>query len=361
VSPASPPADLPAASHGLPLLAGVPAISVTAGDVVLDGRVVGSTAEILAARRLQRVDGLFTSLRQSRDAWKSAHPGAAFPGIALLSFPPGTPAFVVKSVFQTAAFAGYPNAQLAARAPDGSTTRLDVDAMVPGPPGAPGAERGPDELDVVVGSPRVVLEWRTGGAVVSTVEVASGDDLPGRVRSEWLAHGTHRDRSDRALDQAVLFVDDAVDYRGLVAAVDAIDATTREVPGGGDPVSALHVTLSMAKTVPPAGARAHGEHTVNGRMAPEIIQHIVREHFGAFRKCYEAALGRNATLAGKVTVRFVIDPTGAVAAAASDPSSTLQDADAVQCIVRGFGKLVFPPPDGGSVTVVYPIQFNPGD
>ena len=33
----------------------------------------------------------------------------------------------------------------------------------------------------------------------------------------------------------------------------------------------------------------------------------------------------------------------------------------VQCVVRGFGNLSFPQPEGGIVTVVYPIMFSPGD
>jgi hypothetical protein len=33
----------------------------------------------------------------------------------------------------------------------------------------------------------------------------------------------------------------------------------------------------------------------------------------------------------------------------------------VSCVVRGFGNLSFPVPDGGLVTVVYPIDFGPGD
>jgi hypothetical protein len=36
--------------------------------------------------------------------------------------------------------------------------------------------------------------------------------------------------------------------------------------------------------------------------------------------------------------------------------------DAVaRCLVGEFGKLTFPRPEGGVVTVVYPIVFNPGD
>ena len=44
-----------------------------------------------------------------------------------------------------------------------------------------------------------------------------------------------------------------------------------------------------------------------------------------------------------------------------DGGSDLPDQGVVGCVVRGFGNLSFPQPEGGIVTVVYPIIFNPGD
>lgn len=90
-----------------------------------------------------------------------------------------------------------------------------------------------------------------------------------------------------------------------------------------------------------------------------MIQRIVRENFGRFRTCYEDGLRRNRDLQGKVTVKFMIDTTGKVAMTA-DGGSDLPDPNVVQCIVRRFGELSFPKPEGGMVTVVYPIKFNPG-
>ncbi len=103
-----------------------------------------------------------------------------------------------------------------------------------------------------------------------------------------------------------------------------------------------------------------GATQVNGRLPPEVIQRIVRQNFGRFRLCYENGLRQNPNLQGRVAVKFVIDRSGAVSTA-SDGGSDLPDASVVSCVVRGFGNLSFPQPEGGIVTVVYPVIFSPGD
>jgi FHA domain len=103
-----------------------------------------------------------------------------------------------------------------------------------------------------------------------------------------------------------------------------------------------------------------GATQVNGRLPPEVIQRIVRQNFGRFRLCYENGLRTNPNLQGRVAVKFVIDRAGAVSTA-SDGGSDLPDQGVVGCVVRGFQNLSFPQPEGGIVTVVYPIIFNPGD
>jgi hypothetical protein len=103
-----------------------------------------------------------------------------------------------------------------------------------------------------------------------------------------------------------------------------------------------------------------GATTVNGRLPPEVIQRIVRQNFGRFRLCYENGLRTNPNLQGRVAVKFVIDRSGSVSTT-SDGGSDIPDQGVVSCVVRGFGNLSFPQPEGGIVTVVYPIIFNPGD
>ncbi len=99
---------------------------------------------------------------------------------------------------------------------------------------------------------------------------------------------------------------------------------------------------------------------MNGRLPPEVIQRIVRQNFGRFRLCYENGLRANPGLQGRVAVRFVIARDGSVSTAA-DGGSDVPDATVVSCVVRSFSALTFPQPEGGLVTVVFPIVFNPGE
>jgi hypothetical protein len=100
--------------------------------------------------------------------------------------------------------------------------------------------------------------------------------------------------------------------------------------------------------------------TVHGRLPPEAVQRVVRQSFGRFRLCYEDGLRRDPGLEGRVSVKFVIDRQGGVAMAA-DAGSEFRDESVVACVVRGFQALSFPQPEGGIVTVVYPLVLSPTD
>jgi Ca-activated chloride channel family protein len=99
-----------------------------------------------------------------------------------------------------------------------------------------------------------------------------------------------------------------------------------------------------------------GATSVSGRLPPEVIQRIVRQQFGRFRLCYENELRNDPGLEAMVTVRFSIltdGSVGGVAATGSAPA-TLQ-----RCVANGFRGLAFPQPEGGTVSVNYPIRFSP--
>ena len=126
-----------------------------------------------------------------------------------------------------------------------TNSRIPVDAQIPGPPGCGSdcASKVERMLHVSVGPEAVSLQWKQGSTVISAsrvpraaVEVGGGagsatkyPDLAKRVEGEWAAQGAHRDPSDRAVDQAVLHTDDRTVFREIVAVLDAISATTRDV------------------------------------------------------------------------------------------------------------------------------------
>jgi len=99
--------------------------------------------------------------------------------------------------------------------------------------------------------------------------------------------------------------------------------------------------------------------TVNGRLPPEVVQRVVRQNFGRFRLCYEEGLRKSPSLEGRVAVKFVIARDGSVTTS-QDAGSDLADEGVRQCVVRSFGTLSFPQPEGGIVMVTYPIVLSPG-
>jgi biopolymer transport protein ExbD len=86
-----------------------PMLAINGSQVIVDGTAAGSTRAIEEAGRLQRVDELFNILKSKRELWKATNAGKSFPGVCVMQVDQDVPALVVKSVFQTAAFAGYPN------------------------------------------------------------------------------------------------------------------------------------------------------------------------------------------------------------------------------------------------------------
>ena len=99
---------LPMAENTLDMVE-APIVSITGSALLVDGASAGNTRAIEDSKRLQRIDELFNILKGKREVWKQLHPGKEFPGVVVLSIDQEVTAVVVKSVFQTSAFAGYPN------------------------------------------------------------------------------------------------------------------------------------------------------------------------------------------------------------------------------------------------------------
>jgi FHA domain len=128
--------------------------------------------------------------------------------------------------------------------------------------------------------------------------------------------------------------------------------------GTGQGFGSGHGRLGGSHRAKPPSVRM-GATQVSGRLPPEVIQRIVRQNFGRFRLCFENGLRNNPNLQGRVSVRFVIGRDGAVSNVGNG-GSDMPDGGVVSCVVRAFYGLSFPQPEGGIVTVTYPIMFAPG-
>jgi biopolymer transport protein ExbD len=99
---------LPDAENTLDMI-DAPMVAVTGSLILVDGSPAGNTRTIEDNKQLRRIDELFNVLKGKRETWKQLHPGKEFPGVVVLQIDQDVQAIVVKSVFQTSAFAGYPN------------------------------------------------------------------------------------------------------------------------------------------------------------------------------------------------------------------------------------------------------------
>jgi biopolymer transport protein ExbD len=90
-------------------MAEAPMVAITGTQILVDGNAAGSTRAIEESNRLQRIDELFNVLKNKRELWTQLNPGRPFPGVVILQVDRKVQALVVKSVFQTAAYAGFPN------------------------------------------------------------------------------------------------------------------------------------------------------------------------------------------------------------------------------------------------------------
>jgi len=143
--------------------------------------------------------------------------------------------------------------------------RLNADAQVPGPP-RPDVEQQTVEpekqLHIEMRTPeKFVLIWKQGATVVNTIEVPRKDDmatangakmirypdLAAKIQDEWKNTGSHRDPSDKKLDQAILHTDNETPYVNIIAVIDAVYQTHRPLNLGAktEPVPAFNVTFSV--------------------------------------------------------------------------------------------------------------------
>ena len=101
-----------------------------------------------------------------------------------------------------------------------------------------------------------------------------------------------------------------------------------------------------------------GNADVRGSLSKEVIRRVIQRHINEVRFCYEQELSSRPDLSGRVQVKFIISPSGAVQAANVE-SSTLGAARAEGCIAQAVRRWTFPAPDGGGIVIVsYPFVLE---
>jgi len=142
-------------------------------------------------------------------------------------------------------------------------SRMNADAQVPGPPN-PEKELNPQPPDKMLhvemrADDKFTLIWKQGPTGVNSIdvprhaiEINEGNintirypDLATKINEEWKANGSHRDASDKKVDQAVLHTDNKTLFKEIVAVIDAIYTPKRDFGGASRQLPAFNVTFSV--------------------------------------------------------------------------------------------------------------------
>ena len=105
----------------------------------------------------------------------------------------------------------------------------------------------------------------------------------------------------------------------------------------------------MCNSLPEAGS---------GKRKSSEIERKLSAHLDRFEACYQRAVQHDPKAAGRVETLFVIDSDGSVSSACVQ-KTTLEDGEAVECMLDQFRALRFGPAKG-TTTVIYPLSYGPG-
>lgn len=106
-------------------------------------------------------------------------------------------------------------------------------------------------------------------------------------------------------------------------------------------------------TLPPSGTVAPSKAAVSGRLAPEVIQRVVRSKQRELRLCFERALRRDPSVGGRLTLHFTMTPSGAPSDVVVEGPLPIEMRACVADVLRSMRFA----PSPGPAHVVYPIAF----
>jgi biopolymer transport protein ExbD len=140
-----------------------------------------------------------------------------------------------------------------------SYSRMNANAQIPGPP-------NPDK-EVTPQTPEKVLHlhilpqefkllWKQGATVVAEASLPKPDvtgtevikygDLGKKLGEDWKTHGSHNDKSDKKVDQAVIHSDNGLPFKEVIGVLDALYETKREMVIEGNTYTVPVFNMSFA-------------------------------------------------------------------------------------------------------------------
>jgi TonB family protein len=211
---------------------------------------------------------------------------------------------------------------------------------------------------------RLTAENAGQQGILGVLAAAAG---PGPVSDVW---NTQAEGYDAVAAMGALFgsnIGDNAGFNGL-----GMRGTGRH--GGGDTDGAIGIgdlqTGELARgtpgsrslTAPRREARVPvlriGEVEAKGSLSKEAIRRVIHRNLSQVRFCYEQALSTRPDLSGRVSIQFMISPSGVVQAS-SVAQSTLGSDQVNRCVADAVRRWTFPAPDGGGyVSVSYPFLFE---
>ena len=97
---------------------------------------------------------------------------------------------------------------------------------------------------------------------------------------------------------------------------------------------------------------------VDEGLTKEEVAKVIHSHMNEIRYCYESAILKDPTLAGKVLIDFKINANGVVPSAGIAENS-ISDGQVGNCLTNKLRTWKFPQPRGGVVVAVsYPFIFK---
>ena len=135
-------------------------------------------------------------------------------------------------------------------------SRINANAELPGPKGGDPPPPIEKVLHLYAGDSDFTLVWKQASTTIAESKVVKPEGetaglkyaaLAKHLGKQWHEFGQHSDPSDKAVDQCVLHTDDRLPFSEIIATIDAVYATKRNIRlPSGKPVQVPVFNMSFS-------------------------------------------------------------------------------------------------------------------